>query len=130
PQLHQHLCLASLNRISVGEVQECVKTGLSLGLGKQSPSDLSSRCRVILSNQDTVTGYSQGPTVAYVVIWHGEGYRKTDLIESNSPCWNAYFVFDDVDTSDQLRLLVWDEDVLKSYDFLGCLKYGLSLTVQ
>lgn len=45
-----------------------------------------------------------GLTEGYVKVWSGDSYRRSRYITSNSPQWNAYFDFGNVDTGDRLRL--------------------------
>ncbi|KAM4610643.1 perforin-1-like [Polymixia lowei] len=235
-------CLASINKVSVYTVRDCVKTGLSVGLGLINSSALSSRCRAVLSNRDTVTGYSQGfldhvtvvtngngwlgeisttindslgfrswqdsltanpglvsyslrpldslvpdpnisanlrsvvrqyiaqngiiknpsqphcrrpnlssqccpvqirrgrmevtairawglkgdpvgRTEGYVKIWYGGSYRRTRWIRSNSPRWNAYYDFGNMNTGHRLRLEVWDKDLRYDDRLGGCSLY-------
>lgn len=49
-------CLASVNSHSATEVKDCLKTGLSVGLGFIEPSATTSQCRSLLENKDTQTG--------------------------------------------------------------------------
>ncbi|XP_076153872.1 perforin-1-like [Alosa pseudoharengus] len=51
-----------------------------------------------------------GKTEAYVKLWYGSSYRRSRMIRSNYPTWNQIFDFGHVDTTQLLRLEVWDED--------------------
>lgn len=76
-------CLASLNKVSVYTVRDCVRTGLSVGLGLLRPSALSSRCRSILSNRDTVTQYCQGFLNRMTVVAGGNGWQGEFSMTTN-----------------------------------------------
>uniref|UniRef100_A0AAY5KPZ1 MACPF domain-containing protein n=1 Tax=Esox lucius TaxID=8010 RepID=A0AAY5KPZ1_ESOLU len=94
PPLHRHLwntlhlsggglkevtsvrtCLASLNKVSVCEVRNCVLVGLSVGLGLLDASALTGRCRSILSNRDSVAGFSLGFLNHMTEVTGGDGWQ-------------------------------------------------------
>ncbi|XP_062382879.1 perforin-1-like [Sardina pilchardus] len=51
-----------------------------------------------------------GRTEGYVKLWYGSSYQRSRMIRSNYPTWNQRFDFGYVDTTQLLRLEVWDED--------------------
>ncbi|XP_014882203.1 perforin-1-like isoform X1 [Poecilia latipinna] len=64
-----------------------------------------------------------GQTDGYAKMFYGSIQRRTKMIESNNPKWNAEFNLGKVDTSLVLTIEVWDED-WKSEDLLvHCEKY-------
>ncbi|XP_067441296.1 perforin-1-like isoform X2 [Thunnus thynnus] len=50
-------------------------------------------------------------TDGYVKLQYGSIRRRTDVVTSNNPWWNARYDLGTVDTSLTLRIEVWDEDV-------------------
>ncbi|XP_078144270.1 perforin-1-like [Centroberyx gerrardi] len=76
-------CLASLNKVSVYTVRDCVNSGLSVGLGLLRPSALSSTCRTVLSNRDTVTSYSQGFLDHGAMVTGGNGWEGKVSMTTN-----------------------------------------------
>ncbi|KAG7222604.1 hypothetical protein INR49_008306 [Caranx melampygus] len=51
-----------------------------------------------------------GSTEGYAKMWYGAIYRKTSVISSDNPYWNARFDLGTVDTRLNLVVQVWDED--------------------
>uniref|UniRef100_A0A3B4XUN7 Perforin-1-like n=1 Tax=Seriola lalandi dorsalis TaxID=1841481 RepID=A0A3B4XUN7_SERLL len=54
-----------------------------------------------------------GVTDGYVKMWYGSIYRRTHMIQTNSPWWN-------VDTHLKLDFEVWDEDVIHDDRLISC----------
>ncbi|XP_012724305.2 perforin 1.5 [Fundulus heteroclitus] len=63
-------------------------------------------------------------TDAYVKIFYGGLYEETETVmDNNDPVWNATYDFGSVELGQQLRLEVWDRDVLYN-DIAGvCIVY-------
>ncbi|XP_071360691.1 perforin-1-like [Trachinotus anak] len=51
-----------------------------------------------------------GKTDGYAKMGYGSIYRKTRMIRSNSPHWNAHYDLGKVDTHLSLKIEVWDKD--------------------
>ncbi|XP_008418744.1 perforin-1-like [Poecilia reticulata] len=65
-----------------------------------------------------------GVTDSYAKLRYGPVQRRTKMIQSDDPQWNAEFNLGKVDTSHQLLIEVWDEDSSKSDDLLvQCVMY-------
>uniref|UniRef100_A0A096M2H2 MACPF domain-containing protein n=1 Tax=Poecilia formosa TaxID=48698 RepID=A0A096M2H2_POEFO len=64
-----------------------------------------------------------GKTDGYAKIYYGSIQRKTRVIESNNPWWNAWFLFGKVDTSLELKIEVWDKDPKYDDLLVQCAKY-------
>ncbi|XP_035515995.1 perforin-1-like [Morone saxatilis] len=65
------------------------------------------------------------PTDSYAQMWYGPHHRRTHVIHSNDPWWNAYFNLGTVDTHLGLTIEVWDKD-LNYDDRLGSCVWHLS----
>uniref|UniRef100_A0A672IFC1 MACPF domain-containing protein n=1 Tax=Salarias fasciatus TaxID=181472 RepID=A0A672IFC1_SALFA len=59
-------------------------------------------------------GDFMGTTDSYAKMWYGNHDRRTHMIESDDPQWNAGFSLGMVDTDLDLMVEAWDED--PSYD--------------
>ncbi|XP_016522739.1 perforin-1-like, partial [Poecilia formosa] len=98
-----------------------------------STPDLSSNCCPLHASRGTlavsiVQGWNLygdviGKTDGYAKIYYGSIQRKTQVIESNNPWWNAWFLFGKVDTSLELKIEVWDKDPKYDDLLVQCAKY-------
>uniref|UniRef100_A0A3B4XND1 Perforin-1-like n=1 Tax=Seriola lalandi dorsalis TaxID=1841481 RepID=A0A3B4XND1_SERLL len=61
-----------------------------------------------------------GVTDGYVKMWYGSIYRRTHMIQTNSPWWNARYDLGMVDTHLKLDFEVWDEDVIHDDRLISC----------
>ncbi len=63
----------------------------------------------------------------YVVLKVGKKQKQRTVHKNNtkSPQWNQKFTFDNIETSMQLKVQVWDHDTLMSDDKLGVAKIKL-----
>ncbi|XP_016522743.1 perforin-1-like isoform X2 [Poecilia formosa] len=62
-------------------------------------------------------------TESYAKMYYGSIQRKTQMIESNDPKWNAWFNLGKVDTNLVLKIEVWDEDPKHDDLLVHCEKY-------
>ncbi|GAA6221631.1 perforin-1-like [Lates japonicus] len=65
-----------------------------------------------------------GTTDGYAEMWYGSIHRKTEMINSDDPRWNARYDLGKVDTSLKLKVEVWDED-WQHPDLLGSCERSL-----
>uniref|UniRef100_A0A096MBX0 MACPF domain-containing protein n=1 Tax=Poecilia formosa TaxID=48698 RepID=A0A096MBX0_POEFO len=98
-----------------------------------STPDLASNCCPLHASRGTLSvtivrgwnlkGDPVGQTESYAKMFYGSIQRKTKIIVSDNPQWNAEFNLGKVDTSLELKIEVWDEDWVYD-DLLGkCVKY-------
>eukprot|EP00064_Thunnus_orientalis_P011771 superscaffoldBa00001737_g11802 len=59
-----------------------------------------------------------GNTDGYAEMWYGSIYRRTHMINSNDPRWDALYNLGKVDTSLTLKFEIWDEDSTSNDDLL------------
>ncbi|XP_014875173.1 perforin-1-like isoform X2 [Poecilia latipinna] len=98
-----------------------------------STPDLSSNCCPLHASRGTlavsiVQGWNLygdviGKTDGYAKLHYGSIQRKTRMIQSDDPKWNAEFNLGKVDTSLQMKIEVWDQD--SKYDdlLIHCVTY-------
>ncbi|XP_062396153.1 perforin-1-like [Sardina pilchardus] len=67
-------CLSTLNKISATQVENCLRVGISVGLGLVDASTSSGSCRKVLNNQDSVTGYNLGFLNDITMVSGGDGW--------------------------------------------------------
>uniref|UniRef100_A0A3B1KKI0 Perforin-1-like n=1 Tax=Astyanax mexicanus TaxID=7994 RepID=A0A3B1KKI0_ASTMX len=84
-------CLATLNKVSTSQVKDCLNVGLNVGLGLADVSILGSNCKKILSNQDSVTSYSEGLMNHMTKVSGGNGWLgEVSLTTNNSRGFNSW----------------------------------------
>ncbi|XP_048096565.1 perforin-1-like [Alosa alosa] len=66
--------LSTLNKISATQVENCLRVGISVGLGQLEASASSDSCRKVLNNQDSVTGYNLGFLNHITMVSGGDGW--------------------------------------------------------
>ncbi|XP_030623583.1 perforin-1-like [Chanos chanos] len=64
-----------------------------------------------------------GRTEGYVKLWYDGQYKRTRWIRSNSPHWNSWYDFGNVNTRQRFKLEVWDKDVWHDDNLGGCSIY-------
>ncbi|XP_070846490.1 perforin-1-like [Chaetodon trifascialis] len=67
-------CLSSLNGLSSHQAHQCLSQGLSIGLGKISPSYTHRTCNTFLQNRDVSTFFSSGFHQHYTEVVGGSGW--------------------------------------------------------
>ncbi|KAM6976983.1 perforin-1-like [Aplochiton taeniatus] len=79
------VCLASLNKVSVSQVEECMSMGLNVGLGMVALNVTSGSCSKVLGNHDTATSYEKGYLTHMTEVMGGSGWMgEVSLTEEDS----------------------------------------------